>query len=250
METPDDLPRLYQELADWWPVLSTPEDYYEEAAFYQQALEQHAQRPIQTVLELGCGGGNNASHLKAFYKLTLVDLSPGMLAVSQALNPECEHLLGDMRDIRLNRCFDAVFIHDAIVYMRDPIDLLKAIQTASIHCASGGVALFLPDYVRETFHESVNHGGHDQGDRALRYLEWHFDPDPNDTEYESHMVYLLREADQPIRCVHDRHRMGLFSRNEWLALIGRTGFTPVRLPFIHSELEYEGDVFLGLKAKT
>lgn len=48
--------------------------------------------------------------------MTLVDLSPEMLTTSCALNPECEHLPGDMRTVRLGRLFDAVFIHDAIIY--------------------------------------------------------------------------------------------------------------------------------------
>jgi SAM-dependent methyltransferase len=245
----NDLPRLYQDLAEWWPVLSAPEDYAEEAAFYRQAFEQHTRRPVRTVLELGCGGGNNASHLKAHYQLTLVDLSPGMLAVSRALNPECEHVQGDMRTVRLDRTFDAVFIHDAIAYMTTRDDLYQAIETAFLHCAPGGVALFCPDSVRETFDGSVDHGGHDLADRSLRYLEWSFDPDPSDSTYESHMVYLMRQANQPLRCVHDRHLVGLFARTEWIDLIQRTGFIPLRIPFTHSELEgYEGDVFLGIKA--
>ena len=65
------------------------------------------------MLELGSGGGNNASHLKAHFQLTLVDLSPAMLAVSRALNPECEHLQGDMRTVRLGRRFDAPTDHIA-----------------------------------------------------------------------------------------------------------------------------------------
>ena len=247
MEASSDLPHLYQDLAKWWPVLSAPEEYTEEAAIYRKAIEDHTRRPVRTVLELGSGGGSNASHLKAFYQLTLVDLSPGMLAVSQALNPECEHLQGDMREVRLGCIFDAVFIHDAIAYMTTRDDLYRAIETAHIHCASGGVALFCPDAVRETFHGSVDHGGHDLEDRALRYLEWDFDPDPNDTTYESHMIYLMREAGEPLHCVHDRHLVGLFARAEWLELIRIAGFTPSRLPFNHSELDYEGDVFLGLK---
>jgi SAM-dependent methyltransferase len=250
MESTDNTPRLYQDLAEWWPVLSSPADYAEEAAFYHESFESCSRRPIHTLLELGCGGGNNASHLKAFYQLTLVDLSPGMLGVSKALNPECEHLQGDMRSIRLGRIFDAVFIHDSIMYMTNFDDLSRAIETAFVHCASGGVALFSPDCVRETFQESTDHGGHDLGSRSLRYLEWIFDPDPNDTIFESHMVYLMREDGQPLRCVFDRHLMGLFSRTEWLELIRRTGFTPLRLPFLHSELKYEGDVFMGLKTKT
>ena len=60
--------------------------------------------------------------------MTLVDRSAGMLAVSQRLNPECEHVLGDMRTVRLNRLFDAVLIHDAIMYMLSLADLLQALD--------------------------------------------------------------------------------------------------------------------------
>ena len=72
-----------------------------------------------TLLELGSGGGNNASHLKARFNCTLTDISPDMLALSRTLNPECEHLEGDMRTLRLGRTFDVVFIHDAIVVPDD-----------------------------------------------------------------------------------------------------------------------------------
>jgi hypothetical protein len=32
------LPLMYTELADWWPVLSAPADYAEEAAFVRESL--------------------------------------------------------------------------------------------------------------------------------------------------------------------------------------------------------------------
>src|SRR5690242_17703724 len=103
------------------------------------------------VLELGSGGGNNASFMKGAYEMTLVDISPGMLAVSRAINPECQHIEGDMRMLRLGRTFDAVFVHDAICYMTSAKDLKAAMRTAYEHCRPGGLALFVPDHVRETF---------------------------------------------------------------------------------------------------
>jgi ubiquinone/menaquinone biosynthesis C-methylase UbiE len=131
--------RFYGDLAPWWPLISAPEEYAEEAAFAATLL-----RPARTVLELGSGGGNNAFHLKAEFDLTLVDLSADMLAVSQTLNPECEHVQGDMRSIRLGRTFDAVFVHDAIEYMTTEEDLRQAVQTVYAHCRPGGVARTLP----------------------------------------------------------------------------------------------------------
>ncbi len=164
---------LYTDLADWWPLLSAPGDYAEEAEFFRSTLEAACGRPLRTMLELGSGGGNNASHLKAWFEMTLIDPAPGMLAVSHALNPECEHLAGDMRTVRLGRQFDAVFVHDAVCYMTTETDLRLAIETAFVHCAPAGAALFAPDYVRETFRPPyTSHGGEDGAGRAMRYLEW------------------------------------------------------------------------------
>ena len=126
-DKPITAPRLYADLAAWFPLLTPREDYAEEARIYQDIIERHCVgRSVQTLLELGCGGGHNASYLKARFRLTLTDLSPEMLALSRSLNPYCEHLQGDMRTLRLNREFDAVLIHDAISYMTSEADLAAA----------------------------------------------------------------------------------------------------------------------------
>jgi ubiquinone/menaquinone biosynthesis C-methylase UbiE len=77
------MPKLYDELASWWRLMSSPSDYAEEAAFYGDALAAACDRPPETVLELGSGGGNNASHLKGRFEMVLVDPAPGMLAMSR-----------------------------------------------------------------------------------------------------------------------------------------------------------------------
>jgi ribosomal protein S18 acetylase RimI-like enzyme len=236
ISTPVTMPKLYDDLASWWPLLSAPEDYAEEAAFYWHALASACDAQPRTLLELGSGGGNNAWHLKANAQLTLVDLAPGMLEVSRRLNPECEHIQGDMRDVRLGRSFDAVFVHDAICYMTSAADLRRVFDTAFAHCRPGGAALFAPDYVRETFREGGSTGGHDDGRRGVRYLEWTWDPDPADSSYTVDYAYLLRADDGTIRVEHDRHIEGLFAREDWLALLGEAGFDAACVAFEHSEL--------------
>ena len=229
--------KLYDELAAWWPLMSAPGDYEEEAASFAQILAIASDTPLRAVLELGSGGGNNASHLKARYDMVLIEPSAGMLQVSRALNPECEHVQGDMRTARLGRQFDAVFVHDAVCYMTTESDLRMAIDTAFLHCRPGGVALFAPDFVRENFRASTDSGGHDGDTRALRYLEWTWDPDPADTTYCVDYAYLLRTADGAMRVEHDRHIEGLFSRGVWMRLLSEAGFEPRVEPFEHSELE-------------
>ena len=93
-------------------------------------LVERSQVDVETVLELGSGGGNNASHLKQHFALTLVDRSEQMLDVSSGLNPECEHIEGDMRTVRLDRTFDGVFVHDALAYIVTEPDLEAVFETA------------------------------------------------------------------------------------------------------------------------
>jgi SAM-dependent methyltransferase len=224
-----DLPKLYGELASWYHLLSSPADYAEEAEFARKLIVEASSSAPVTVLELGSGGGNNASYLKAHFQMTLVDLSRRMIGLSRTLNPECEHIQGDMKSIRLGRTFDAVFIHDAIMYMTNEQDLRLVLETASLHCKAGGVLLVMPDMLKETFVSLTTHGGHDSqtGDgRAIRYIEWTFDPDPADTTYTVDFAYLLRERNQPVRVVHDTHVFGIFSRNTWLVLLHDAGFQP------------------------
>jgi SAM-dependent methyltransferase len=254
MEEPEpqrvESPVLYAELASWWPLMSAPADYAGPAAYYDTALRAHCVVTPQTLLELGSGGGNNASHLKRrFEQLTLVDISPGMLDVSRALNPECEHHVGDMRDVRLNQEFDCVFVHDAVCYATTADDLRQVIETAYVHCRPGGAALFAPDFVCENFRSTTDHGGRDGEQRSLRYLGWTWDPDPDDTMYFADYAYLLREGDGTVLVRYDRHVQGLFSTAYWIGALEAAGFLPQVLTYHHSDLPYESVSFVGTRPK-
>jgi len=248
-DRPITAPRLYADLAAWFPLLTPREDYSEEARIYQDIIERHCVgRSVQTLVELGCGGGHNASYLKARFRLTLTELSSEMLALSICINPNCEHLQGDMRTLRLERHFDAVLIHDAISYMTSEADLAATLTTAFVHCAPGGVALFCPDSIRETFQEGTEHGGSDSGERGIRYLEWTTDPDPNDHQYQTDFAFLLREGEN-IWVERDRHTLGLFSRADWERLIRQAGFECLAVPFEHKDVPDGSVLFVGRKAE-
>ena len=229
------LPRLYRELARYWPLFSHPDEYEEEAALYRATFERHARRPVRTLLELGSGGGNNASHMKAAFEMTLVDLSPDMLAVSRELNPELEHHEGDMRTVRLGRRFDAVMIHDAIAYMTTEADLRAAITTAASHLEPGGMALFVPDETTENFKPAHSSGGTDGETASVRYLQWLRRPDG--TTYRATYVYVIVEGGGPTRVEWEDHEVGLFPRATWLRLIEEAGLEPLALPYPLSDFQ-------------
>jgi SAM-dependent methyltransferase len=216
--------RLYDDIAEWWPVISPPSEYAEEAALYVEMILASACRQVREVLELGSGGGNNASHMQHAFDMTLVEPADRMREISRKLNPECVHLPGDMRHVRLGRTFDAVFVHDAVMYMTTEDDLRAAFRTVAAHLAPGGVALVAPDATLETFSEATEHGGgEDEGGRRARYLQWTLPPEPGETIHTVHYAFLLREPDGSVRVAHDVHHEGLFPRATWLGLFQEVG---------------------------
>lgn len=214
---------LYSELVPWYPLVDPREDHRDEAAAFAAALERAAGGPVATLLELGAGAGNNAFFLKARFRCTLADRSAEMLALSRAQNPECEHVLGDLRSLRLGRTFDAVLVHDAICYVTTEEDLLAAARTAFVHLRPGGAAIFAPDLIRETFREGHAVIAGDDGARSLRALEWTWDPEPADSTYRVDYAFLLRDA-SGVRVVHDEHEEGLFPESIWHRVLSAAGF--------------------------
>jgi SAM-dependent methyltransferase len=221
--------RLYQDLAQWWPVISPPQEYAAEAAYLAGVFASTAV-PVREVLDLGSGGGHVAVHLKERLALTLVDRSPEMLSVSRGLNPECVHVQGDMRTVRLGRVFDAVLVHDAVDYVTCEAGLRQVIETAFAHCCPGGIAVFVPDHTAETFRaDGGGHGGGGGGDAAGRratFSEWTWDPDPADDWIQAEYEFVLRAADGDVQVVREAHRLGAFRRDTWLSLLADAGFGP------------------------
>jgi SAM-dependent methyltransferase len=217
--------KMYNEFASWWPMISPPSHYVEEAADLLPTLMHAPDATPRTALELGCGGGSLAFHFKAHLKLTLSDVSPPMLEQSRRVNPDCEHVLGDMRTLDLKRPFDLVFIHDAIMYAVGEDSVKKTLGTAAKHCRTGGGVVIVPDHVRESFEPGCTMHGEDGADgRGVRFLEWKWDPDPNDTTFEVAYAFLLREANGETHVEMDRHREGLFPREAWLTWLKEAGF--------------------------
>ena len=224
---------LYQELASWWPLISPPAEYAADAEMINAIFASTAV-PVQTVLDLGSGGGHVALHLKEGRSMTLVDASAQMLAISRRLNPDCTHVQGDMRSVRLGRMFDAVLAHDAVDYVTSEDDLRLVIETAFAHCRPGGIAVFAPDHTAETFRAAAGGGGggDDGSGRRASFRERTSDPDRGDDWILAEYEFTLRETDGTVRVVLEAHRLGSFSRDTWLRLLTAAGFAAQSLPGI------------------
>jgi len=216
---------LYTDLAWLWPMWG---DAATEYAHYCQhvtcLIRQHAKRPAATLLDIGCGGGKNVLNLKREFQVTGLDLSPAMLAQSKELNPDCTFVEGDMRTCRLGRTFDSVLMDDAISHMSCRTDFVEAFRTAYSHLNPGGVLIATPDVTIEAFQQNKT-----TTTRATRngldvvFVENVYDPDPTDEQYETTILYLIRDHGR-FRIDTDHWILGIFSLDTWRQVLRDTGF--------------------------
>ena len=228
LPSPEDVPRLYDDLAWLWPIVSPPEDYREECAEYRRLIEQRSRRPARSLLHLGCGGGHHDHHLQRHFAVTGVDRSPTMLALARRLNLGITYRVGDLRHVRLGAAFDAVVLFDAVAYMRSPDDLRAAFETAFAQLRPGGVFLTVVEATSERFRQNRTWTSvHTAADTEVVMVENVYDPDRSDTTYEVTFLYLIRR-DGGLSIEADRHTCGIFPLRTWLDLLTEVGFAAVQ----------------------
>lgn len=218
--------RLYTDLAWLWPLWGdATREYADYCQFVTGLIRRYTERPLSTLLDIGCGGGKNVFNLKEEFNVTGVDLSPTMLEQAKVLNPECTFVEGDMRTCLLGSAFDAVLMDDAISHMSCRADFAAAFRTAYAHLKPGGVLVATPDVTTETFRQNLTTTSHAKREGLdVVFIENVYDSDPMDEQYETTIVYLIRDHGR-LRIETDSWTMGIFALDTWRHVLRQTGFT-------------------------
>jgi SAM-dependent methyltransferase len=217
--------RLYSDLAWLWPMWGdAAAEYAHYCAHVTALVRQFAERPAITLLDIGCGGGKNILNLKRDFNVTGLDLSPTMLAQAKELNPECNFVHGDMRTFGPIGAFDAVLMDDAIAHMNCRTDFVAALRTAYDHLNPGGVLVVTPDVTTETFLQNKTTTTPATRDCLdVVFIENVYDPDPTDEQYETTILYLIRDQGR-LRIESEHWTMGIFTLDTWRQVLRETGF--------------------------
>ena len=211
----------YGDLAWTEPILAPPGDCAAENEVYVNIIREHAGDDARQVLHLACGAGGNDFTFKKHFTVTGVDISEDMLAIAEKLNPEVTYVRGDMRSVDLGKRFDAVVIPDSIDYAATLADLEMTIATACKHLRPGGVLLIVAK-TREEFRENnFCYTGSKDGIQVTVFERGGGGGKDRST-YEATIVYLIRQKGR-LDVYSDRHVLGLFSEQEWLAALQNAG---------------------------
>ncbi|MFH1079349.1 MAG: class I SAM-dependent methyltransferase [Pseudomonadota bacterium] len=141
---------VFADYARYYDLLYRDKDYATEAE-YVAGLIRRFHPSARSILELGSGTGIHASLLaEKGFAVHGIERSQEMLARSLALTERMKtgqgqltFSPGDIRDVRLNKSFDAVIaLFHVISYQTTNEDVTAAFETARHHLKPGGVFIF------------------------------------------------------------------------------------------------------------
>ena len=233
-------PRLYNELAWVWEVIVSEEEYPPEVEFLKKMIRKHKKTLGKELLDVGCGAGHHDLFLKKEYNIVGLDRHEKMLEYARRRNPEVTYVVGDMRRFKLHKEFDVVMAIDMIMYNLNYPDLEKTLKTFYDHLKIGGVLLFFFEEMKKTFEQNKTSVSQPKkrGKAEIVVIENDYDENENDTEYESTLIFLIREGGK-LQIEVDKHRIGIFELDRVLEILDELNFKTKLYEMDFQEKEYE-----------
>ena len=211
--TVDDIRKRFDNDVERFSSLETGQVATIDAPLAMELITQAAiatSSPINRVLDIGCGAGNNSIKLRlaaaADFHVDLLDLSRPMLVRAEERLQEFNAgsirvIQADFRDAELSdNSYDVIFAAAVLHHLRDDADWLEAFEKIYRILAPGG-SVWITDLV---FHEDPNVqsmmwnrygdylvtvGGEEYRDKVFEYID--FEDSPRSVTYQ---LDLLRKV--------------------------------------------------------
>ena len=211
-------------------------DYDVEVGLIEKIFLEYSQKPVRTVLDLGCGTGGHSLRLSSRgFDVVGVDLSPHMLgeAKEKAVGGtgQLSYYLADIRDVHLDRAFDAAIMMFAVLgYQRENQDVFRALSSARRHLRPGGLLLadvwYGPAVLSQKPSERIRVIPSPKG-RVIRSSSGELETSRHLCHVHFHLWSL--EGDCLVAETEEDHAMRYFFPREIPLFLEAAGFTLVRL---------------------
>ena len=198
-------------------------DYAQEAAKLHDFIQAHKRSAGTDLLDVACGTGLHLEHLQQHYTARGLDLSTGLLKIARERCPNVPFTQGDMTDFALGTQFDVVTcLFSAIGYVVERDRLQQAVRTMHRHLKPGGVLLIEPWFTPDQWKPGTPHANFvDEPDLKIARMtisEQHGHISRND-------MHFLVATPAGVEHFVERHDLGLFTHEEYLAAFQASGLT-------------------------
>ncbi len=218
-------------VAPLYDLLMTGVPYQEWDVYLQQLLELRKLAP-QRILDLACGTGTVSELLAARgYKVTGVDLAPGMIAEArrkaEEKNLAVDYYVQDAAELDLTgEKYDlCVSLFDSLNYIVEPERLQQAIMRVAAHLETGGLFIFdlNTEYaLKRHFFDQDNLAYNER----LRY-DWDSQYDDATRRCRVRMRFWYREDDGQDRAFEEIHWQYAYRMDEILKMLHHAGFSHI-----------------------
>ena len=149
---------MFKETARYYDRIYSHKDYAGEAERILAIVDRELRTDGRRLLDVACGTGLHLKHLKAHFDAEGLDLSPELLEIARARNPQLTFHCADMRTFELGARFDVVTcLFSSIGYMTTVDDLHRAIARMADHLVPGGLLLVVPWLTPEAWKPNTVH---------------------------------------------------------------------------------------------
>lgn len=242
----------FETYARYYDLLYRDKDYAAEARFIDGLLRADG-KPVDTLLELGCGTGAHAREFAQLgWRVTGVDLSADMIAIARAKTPAeapVGFAVGAAGEVATGRIFSAaISLFHVVSYQAGSGEALRMFSNVRRQLAPGGRFVF-----------DFWHGPGVQADppavRLRRVADEHLrvtrkaTPAHLPAECRVDVAYEIIVEDIAsgrIERVHELHRLRYFFRDELEATLGEAGFAVEKMHAGIAARELDSQAWYGL----
>jgi SAM-dependent methyltransferase len=199
-------------------------DYQSEAARVATLLQQRSPA-ASSVLDVGCGTGEHARHLRRSHGLRVdgLDLDEEMLVIARKKVPEARFCRGDMAAFRLDTRFDVVLcLFSSIGYLLTSERVVAALGCFRDHLAPGGLVVVEPWFAPGVLRLGPGEVREAQTSEGRVVRSSHVEVEGR----ISRVTFDYRvESGGETREFRELHELGLFTEAEMLAAFRDAGLT-------------------------